>query len=113
MAKFEHSFAGDFYSFVSVMEKEILRGSFSASLEEQSNWQVSGVLCAVRVFERYSAMGSNRVSLSVTVLGAEGRIYVTAVAAGGSQAMLFKVNTFGEEAFLEKLVDVIRRFEKS
>lgn len=29
---------------------------------------------------------------------------------GGSEALVFKINTFGEEAFLERLVDIVRQF---
>ena len=35
---------------------------------------------------------------------------VTAITSGGSQAMFFKVNTWGEETFLDKLRDVLDRF---
>jgi hypothetical protein len=53
-------------------------------------------------------MGSNRVSLSVTVFqnGAE-PVRISAITSGGSQAMFFKVNTIGEEAFLEKLQEIL------
>ena len=34
----------------------------------------------------------------------------SAITSGGSQAMLFKINTFGEEAFLEKLEEAVRPF---
>jgi hypothetical protein len=56
------------------------------------------------VFERYSWSGGNRVSLSVTLFkGDEDKIYLSAITSGGSQAVFFKLNTLGEEAFLEKL----------
>ena len=32
-----------------------------------------------------------------------GPIHLSAITSGGSQALFFKVNTFGEEAFLDKL----------
>ena len=45
--------------------------------------------------------GNNRVSLSVTLFqnGDEG-IHLSAITSGGSQAVFFKINTWGEEAFL-------------
>ena len=65
--------------------------------------------CSVRVFERYSFLGSNRVSLSVTLFqGADGITHLSAVTSGGSQAMFFKINTWGEDAFLDKLRDVLK-----
>lgn len=34
-------------------------------------------------------------------------IHLTAITAGGSQALFLKVNTWGEEAFLEKLEELL------
>ena len=62
----------------------------------------------MRVFERYSMIGKNRVSLNVTLFqGPDGKIRLSAITSGGSQAMFFKVNTFGEEAFLDKLDEIL------
>ncbi len=65
------------------------------------------VRCSVRVFERYSVLGGNRLSLSVTLFGKDGDVHLSAITAGGSTAMFFKLNTFGEEAFLEKLKELL------
>lgn len=63
---------------------------------------------SVRVFERYSTTGGNRVSLSVTLFQVDdGSIRISAITSGGSQAMFFKMNTFGEEAFLDKLRKIL------
>ena len=64
----------------------------------------------MRVYERYSAIGGNRVSLNITLFGGDGEYRLSAITSGGSQAMLFKINTFGEEAFLEKLEEAVRPF---
>ena len=45
----------------------------------------------------------NRVSLNLTLVGNGPRLFLSAITAGGSQAMLFKINTLGEEAFLDKV----------
>ncbi|MBE5777057.1 MAG: hypothetical protein E7326_06075 [Clostridiales bacterium] len=111
MAKCETRLTGDFYTFVTEMDREILNGSISATLEDSSDVSVQDVRCAVRVYERYSYMGGNRVSLSVTVLGKGDDLFVSAIASGGSQALFFKVNTFGESAFLDKFIDFVERFK--
>ncbi len=103
MAKYENEFTGDFHEFLSVLENGILKGSVSASLEGKSNYQTGDVRCAVRVFERYSALGSNRVSLNVTVISTGEKIFLSAITSGGSQAVFFKLNTIGEETFLEQV----------
>ena len=84
--------------------------SVSASLEEKSDFAVNDCLCAVRVYERYSFSGGNRLSLSVTLLQAEGIIYLSAITAGGSTAMIFKLNTMGEEAFLNALRPIMSKY---
>ena len=108
MAKFECTLNGDFSYWLSKIEIGILDGSISATLEEQSDFCSGDAKCSVRVFERYSYMGGNRVSLSVTLFqNGDSPIYLSAVTSGGSQAMFFKINTWGEEAFLDKLREII------
>jgi hypothetical protein len=55
-------------------------------------------------------MGSNRVSLAVTLVGEGANLQVSAITAGGSQAVLFKINTFGESAFLDRFIDSVERY---
>ncbi len=108
MAKLEQVVNGDFSSIINRIENGIIKGSISASLEDSSNFTDGGSRCSVRVFERFSAFGGNRVSMSVTLFQAgNGPVHLSAITAGGSQAMFFKVNTFGEEAFLDKLRELI------
>ena len=108
MAKMEKTLHGDFNEILGRIETGIIKGSVSASLEDSSDFSDGSSRCAVRVFERYSALGSNRVSLSVTLFeGKDGVIHLSAITSGGSQAMFFKINTFGEQAFLDKLAAVL------
>ncbi len=107
MAKLERTITGDFNSILRRIEDGILNTSVSASLEESSDFRIGDTRCSVRVFERYSYMGQNRVSLSVTLFGKGDENYLCAITSGGSQAMFFKINTFGEEAFLDKLREIL------
>lgn len=111
MAKMEYRLTGDFDALVKAVNNGILNGSVSASYEDGSIWRQGDVRCAVNVYERYSAFGSNRVSLNVTVIGSGRDLFVSAITSGGSQAMFFKLNTVGEESFLKKLDEVVRRFQ--
>ena len=109
MAKLERVMQRDFQQLLVVIEQGIMNGSASASLEETSDFQQGDARCSVRVFERYSWSGGNRVSLSVTLFqNGDGPVHLSAIATGGSQAMFFKVNTWGEEAFLQKLKELLR-----
>lgn len=108
MAKLEKTINGDFDGLLRQIEDGILNGSVSASLEDRSDFRGRDARCAVRVFERYSYMGKNRVSLNVTLFqSGTGPIQLSAITSGGSQAMFFKINTFGEETFLDKLKELL------
>lgn len=108
MAKLEQTLNGDFNNWVNKIEEGILNGSMSASLEESSDFKSGDARCSVRVFERYSYSGGNRVSLSVTLFqNGESPIHLSAIATGGSQALFFKINTWGEDAFLDKLKNLL------
>ena len=112
MAKFEYKLKGNILDLVNAIHEGILRGSISASFEDESRYETENMICIVQVYERYSMLGENRVSLSVTVAGdRNNNIFVSGITSGGSKAVLFKINTFGEEAFLEHLERIVREFD--
>ncbi|MEG2002841.1 MAG: DUF6054 family protein [Clostridia bacterium] len=112
MAKCEYKLTGDFDTILTDINNEIINGSASATLEAQTDYSNGDVRLAVRVYERYSYMGGNRVSLNITMLDCNGEIAFSAITSGGSQAVFFKINTFGEEAFLEKVVAVVQKYRQ-
>ena len=67
MAKIERSINEDFDQLLSNIENGILNSSISATLEEASDFQSGTARCSVRIFERYSYAGGNRVSLNITL----------------------------------------------
>ncbi len=108
MAAYVKTLHEDFDSALARIETGIMSGSLSATLESKSDFHDGYSRCSVRVFERYSWLGGNRVSLSVTLYQpAPGEIRVSAIASGGSQALFYKINTFGEAAFLDKLREIL------
>ena len=108
MAKLVKKVNADFDSLLRRIENGIINGSVSASLEDKCDFISRDARCSVRVFERYSYAGGNRVSLNVTLFqNGDEPIYVTGITAGGSQAVFFKFNTLGEEAFLDKLRELL------
>lgn len=110
MAKLERNITGDFDHFLEYINKGIISGSISATFEDGSDWQRGEVRVAVRVYERYSWLGGNRVSLSVTIASTGRDLFISAVTSGGSQAMFFKINRFGEGSFLGKLEDLVNSY---
>lgn len=109
MAKCEYHLQGSFDGWLDRLDQGILGGSLSASFEDGSQYCIGDVRVAVRVYERYSMLGNNRVSLNLTLCGTQDDLYLTAITSGGSQAMLFKLNTFGEEAFLDCVRGIVDR----
>ena len=107
MAKLEKSITGNFDEVLERIENGIINGSLTASLEESSDFESNGVKCSVRVFERYSNVGGNRLSMSVTLFGSGDELKLSAITSGGSNALFFKVNTWGEEAFLDKIKEFL------
>lgn len=108
MAKLECTVNGDFDAVIAKITDGIENGSMTSSLEDSSDFTTGDTRCSVRVFERYSYMGKNRVSLSITLLQVGSNpIQLSAITSGGSQAMLFKINTLGEESFLDLLKEIL------
>ena len=109
MAKYERRLTGNFDFVLGQLHDGVMGNSAYASYEDGSECSLDGVRCAVRVYERYSMIGGNRVSLNLTLFGSGESLFLSAITSGGSQAMFFKVNTWGEETFLECIKDLAER----
>lgn len=88
MAKIEAELYGNFDIILMDLHNTVMRGS---------------TRCAIRAYERYSYLGSGRVSMNVTLFQTEGRIFVSVTSTGGSQAVFFKINRIGENSFLNTI----------
>lgn len=110
MAKIECELHGNFDAILNTLHNAVMSGSSSASVEDSSNFYTGSVRCAVRTYERYSYLGSGRVSMNITLLEADGRIFLSAITSGGSQAMFFKINTIGENSFLDTIRNAVSQF---
>ena len=119
MAILERTLTGDFTTILTELDA-VVKQSVSATLEGSSDFNFSTGRCAVRVYERYSAIGNGRVTMSLTLLEADGQIRLSGshirhshpdnITSGGSQAVFFKVNTLGAESFLDTIRDTVERF---
>ena len=111
MAKYEIKLQGNFDDFLNYLNQSILQGS-TTTYEDGSDFQdQQATRIAVRVYERYSVLGSNRVSLNITLVGMENNLYLSAITSGGSQALFFKINTLGEESFLNVLRNSVEKYK--
>ena len=108
MAKLECTVTGNFDDVLRRIIDGIENSSFTSSLEDGSDFFSGSTRCSIRVFERFSYMGGNRVSLNLTLFqNGNEPIQLSAITSGGSQAMFFKLNTIGEESFLGVLKDIL------
>lgn len=112
MAKLECNLRGSMSEIIKAIDDTVVGSSMSAKREDKSDFSINGVHCAIRVYERYSMMGGNRVSLNITIVGNDEESFLSAITSGGSQAVLFKINTLGEEAFLDTIRGVVRRYAR-
>ena len=110
MAKLEGFLRGELAEILSTIDQGLLEGSTSASYEDGSDFSLGDVACVVRVYERYSLVGGNRVSLNITLFGRADCWQFSAVTSGGSRAVFFKMDTIGEETFQQELNTAIARF---
>lgn len=109
MAKYERTVSGNFSAIVNTLHNAVMNGSVSASLEDESDLSNGPFRCLMRVYERYSWFGGNRVSMTIVVAGTEGKFKVTAITAGGSEGIFFKLNRVGEKSFLNTVIDAIEQ----
>ena len=89
MAIFEKTIRNqNFDTLLRKLEHAIPDSSWSAELEAGSDFKEGSARCSVRVFERYSMVGGNRLSLTLTLFqNGDEPIRLSAIAAGGSQAV--------------------------
>ena len=111
MAKYESRLQGSFDDLLRRVDDGIIKGSISASYEDGSDYRKNDLRCAIRVYERYSMIGKNRVSLNVALIGNDNELFISAITSGGSQAVFLKINTFGEESFLDQIINIVERYK--
>ena len=108
----ERKLKGNYNSLLHALDQGIMSGSISASFQGGSSFTMGDVLCVVRVYERYSIIGSNRLAANITLLCQGEDLLLSIITSGGSQAVFFKINTFGEEAFAKKIAKIVDRWEQ-
>ncbi|MTI48932.1 DUF6054 family protein [Sporosalibacterium faouarense] len=110
MAKYEKTLKGNFDELLDWIHNDITNGSMSVSYEDGSDVTIGETKMAVRVYERYSMAGGNRVSMNITLVGNGEDLFVSAITSGGSQAVFFKINTLGEESFLKLCINSVENY---
>jgi len=113
MAHYDCQLSGSVEDLVAHLDEEILRGSVSATLEEQIEHRAGDARMVLRAYERFSGFSGSRVSLTVAILAVGQQLSVSALTTAGSKAMFFKMDTVGEGTFLDKAIAALTSFPQA
>jgi hypothetical protein len=105
MAKYEKTIIGKFEKVVKHLENDIENDAFTMNLVDASDFSSGGVKLAVRAYDKYYMRNGNRASLSLTVVGLDNHIFISAIGAGGGQGILFNFS-YGAE---NDMVSIVQR----
>ena len=114
MPKFECMIPGkyDFEETLDYFHKHLMQSGVTTSFEDGSDYSAEKFKMAIRVYERYTLWGDNRLSMTVTLAcaGEGSDIFASAISAGGSGGMI-KVCGWGEEEFLSYFQEAAKMFD--
>ncbi|WP_208560044.1 DUF6054 family protein [Marinilactibacillus kalidii] len=110
MAKYLYETTGDFNKFVGVVHDVAQNISSTTVYEDGYRFADQS---AMMVYERYSIVGSSRVTLSLMITTFEDSIHLVAIPSGGSQAVVLKINNWGENAFLKEFKNALETAKKT
>lgn len=97
MAKYEKSIKGEFEEVVRRLQDDIENSGMSVNLVDESNFTTAGTQIAIRVYDKYFIRNGNRASLSLTVVGNDNNIFISAIGAGGGQGVIFNFSLGAED----------------
>ena len=79
MSKYSCELHGSFKPFCQFLKDELIKSSFSASIEDEHYYDIHDVHVGILILERYSYSGSNRLSLSITITEYQNQMQVTGI----------------------------------
>ncbi|MEW4282569.1 DUF6054 family protein [Priestia koreensis] len=97
MAKYEKTIMGEFDEVVERLDQDISNSGISMKLVDESNYTLGDAKVAVRVYDKYFMRNGNRASLSLTVVGHEQTVFVSAIGAGGGQGIFLNFSLGAED----------------
>lgn len=101
MAKYETTIIGQYEEVVNQLQYDISNSALSMNLVDESNYTIEDTKIAVRVYDKYFMRNGNRASLSLTVVGTNDKIFVSAIGAGGGSGIIFNFSLGAEDDMVE------------
>lgn len=77
-----------------------------------NQYEYDCVRISILTFERYSALGGNRMGLSVVVMGSGEDITICLQASGASSGLFFRVNTISTSEFAHSFNSYLDKYQK-
>jgi hypothetical protein len=111
MAKYEKTITGQFEQVVNNLENDISNSGISMKLVDGSNYSMGDTKIAVRVYDKYFMRNGNRASLSLTVVGSDSDIFISAIGAGGGQGIFLNFSLGAEDDMVRIVQESIEQME--
>ena len=111
MAKYEKIISGQFDEVVNQLQNDISNSGISMKLVDESNYTIGDTEIAVRVYDKYFMRNGNRASLSLTVVGSDNNIFISAIGAGGGQGVLFNFSLGAEDDMVAIVQNSVEQME--
>lgn len=112
MAKYEKTIIGQFEEVVDRLQIDIGNSGISMNLVDESNYTIGDTRIAVRVYDKYYMRNGNRASLSLTVVGNNSNIFISAIGAGGGQGVFLNFSLGAEDDMVSIVQRSIEQMEK-
>lgn len=112
MAKYEDCIQGNFQQILARLQADIQQSGMSVNLVDQSDYELADVKVAVRVYDKYFMRNGNRASLSLTLVGRNDEIFISAIGAGGGSGSIFNFSLGAESELANVVADSIHRMRR-
>lgn len=111
MAKFETKIRGNFHEVITALDTFITDSAASIQTVDETEYRLSDTQIIVRVYDKYFMRNSSRASLSLTAVGQDDVIYISAISAGGGKGAIFNFSWGAEEDFVAVVEDGLAHIE--
>ena len=90
-----------------LLADHVQRSAMSCELIDSVRHEFQGTSCHLLVFDKYYMRNSSRASLTISVIGNGGVVYVDAVGSGGSQGAFLNFSWGAEENFVNVVSEIL------
>ena len=116
MAKYEKTIIGQFEEVVNRLQIDIGNSGLSMNLVDESDYAIGDTKIAVRVYDKYFMRNGSRASLSLTVVGNNSNIFISAIGAGGGQGVFLNFSLGAEDdmvAIVQRSIEQMNKFKSN